>query len=124
MNKNSVYIGVDLGRSTRIAVVNGEGIILSQDRVPTDLTSGRALVDGLIKVIRDTKVAAPAPVEAVGLGLPGLVDHRTQHVKVLPNFPDVSMIDVHRELLQALGVPVMLDNDANAAAYAEWQCGA
>src|SRR5438067_2160350 len=111
MTNKSLYIGVDLGRSTRIALVNGEGIILSQERVPTELTSGRALVDGLIALLRRVKASAAAPVEAIGIGLPGLIDHRTQQVKVLPNLPDVSAIDVHRELVQANGLPVVLDND-------------
>jgi predicted NBD/HSP70 family sugar kinase len=37
---------------------------------------------------------------------------------------DVSSFDVHRELLEATGLPVVFDNDANAGAYGEWRCGA
>src|SRR5439155_19562591 len=124
MTSKSLFIGVDLGRSTRIALVDGDGKILSQDRVPTELSSGRALVDGLINVLRRVKGSAQGPVGAVGIGLPGLIDHRTRQVKVLPNLVDVSSINVHDELSGTLGIPVILDNDANVAAYGEWQCGA
>lgn len=122
--ESAIYIGVDLGRSTRIAAVDSSGAILTQMRVPTQLTDGRALADGLIKVILEMKQAAPRPPLAVGIGLPGLVEHRSQQVQVLPNFPDISNIDLHRELVTATGLPVILDNDAAAAAYGEWQCGA
>ena len=67
---------------------------------------------------------ASGNVAAVGIGLPGLIDHHTQQVKVLPNLPDVSAIDVRNELLGAIGLPIIFDNDANVAAYGEWQCGA
>lgn len=121
---NNLFVGVDLGRSTRIAIVNYDGLIIKQDRVPTELKNGRAMVDSLIGLIKNITATAYEPVASVGIGLPGLINYRTQQVKILPHFPDVSTIDIRRELRQALGIPVILDNDANVAGYAEWQCGA
>ncbi len=121
---NTLYLGVDLGRSTRIAIVDTAGKIIKQDRVPTELVSGRTLVDGLIDLIKKTRSDAPLPIAAVGLAVSGLVDYQAQQVKVLPNLPDVSNINVHHEIVQAIGLPVIIDNDANAATYGEWRCGA
>jgi glucokinase len=123
MTKIPLFMGVDLGRSTRIALVDENGTIISQDRTPTVLTSGRALVNGLIDVTRRIKTSSPSQVIALGIGFPGLIDHRTNRVKVLPNLADVSDIDVRAELSSALGVPIVFDNDANVAAYGEWKCG-
>jgi glucokinase len=124
MTTNPLYIGVDLGRSTRIALVDSDGLIISQERVPTDLSSGRALVDGLIAVINKIKGASSSPVVSVGIGLPGLIEHSTQQVRALPNLVDVSSIKVYEELRSIIGLPIIIDNDANVAAYGEWQCGA
>jgi glucokinase len=121
-----LYVGVDLGRSTRAALVDAHGAILLQDRQPTHLEGGRAVVDGLVEVV--TRVVGAAGdrgrVVAIGLGVPGLVDHRAQRIEVLPNLDDVSGIDVHGELVSATGLAVVMDNDANTAAYGEWRCGA
>lgn len=126
MTDEALYIGVDVGRSTRAALVDARGAIRMQDRQPTHLEGGRAVVDGLAQVVRRVLDAAKAhgPVAAVGVGVPGLVDHIARRVGVLPNLVDVSNIDIHAELSEATHLPVVLDNDANTAAYGEWQCGA
>ncbi|MCS6886543.1 MAG: ROK family protein [Acidobacteriota bacterium] len=117
------YIGVDVGRTTRIAVVDASGRILSQRRINTVLTDGRSLVDQLIREVVALKNVSQQTVLAVGVGLPGLVDI-DQQVQILPNLPDISAIDIRSELAAAVSLPVILDNDANAATYGEWKCGA
>jgi glucokinase len=126
VSADPLYIGVDLGRSTRAALVDAEGSIRLQDREPTHLEGGRAVVDGLLEVVTRVLEAAAShgPVAGVGVGVPGLVDHRARRVEVLPNLDDVSGIDVYAELVAATGLPVVIDNDANTAAYGEWRCGA
>lgn len=118
------YLGVDLGRTTRIAVVDAEGRIQYQTRVATDLTGGRELVGHLLEEIILLKKDSGYRIAAVGVGLPGLIESSTQQVKILPNLPDVSSINVHAEMVSAIGLPVIFDNDANAATYGEWRCGA
>jgi glucokinase len=123
----SLYLGVDLGRSTRAAVVDDGGNILLQDREPTRLDEGgRALVDGLIDFVRRVVAGAgnAMPIAAIGVGVPGLVDRATHRVAALPNLADISGVDLHADLARATGLPVVLDNDANTAAYGEWRCGA
>ncbi len=126
MSDESLYIGVDLGRSTRAALVDATGAIRMQERQPTNLEGGRALVDGLVELIARVRDASSdyGPVAAVGVGVPGLVDHRTHRVEILPNLADVSDVDIYADLVAATGLPVVIDNDANTAAYGEWRCGA
>src|SRR5262249_47493613 len=123
---DALYIGVDLGRSTRAALVDPSGKIRMQDRQRTHLEGGRALVDGLIEVVQRVVGAAAdlGQVAGIGVGVPGLVDHRTNRVEILPNLADVSDIDIHGELSASTRLPVAMDNDANTAAYGEWRCGA
>ncbi len=124
MTSETCYLGVDLGRTTRIAIVNGEGRIQYQTRVYTDLTGGRAMVGHLLEEIILLKKTSGYRIAAVGVGLPGLVENSTQQVKILPNLPDISNINLHDEMTCATGLPVIFDNDANAATYGEWRCGA
>ncbi|HMZ82165.1 MAG: ROK family protein [Blastocatellia bacterium] len=119
-----LFLGADIGRTTRFALVDETGRLHQQSRVPTDIRSGRAFVNGLIAAFREAIEKASAPVGAAGIGLPGLVDHHTQQIEVLTNFLNISAIDLHGECERALGIPVIFDNDANLAAFAEWQCGA
>jgi glucokinase len=53
-----------------------------------------------------------------------MVNHRTQRIEANPNLVDVSSFDLHAELERATGLPVVVDNDANVAAYGEWRAGA
>jgi len=121
-----LYLGVDLGRSTRTAIVDGDGRVHSLGREPSRLESANDLVDGLVefvnRTIRDT--SGIGTIRSIGFGLPGLVEHPSNRVVMLPNLADVSEIDVAGLLSSATSLPVVLDNDANAAAYGEWRCGA
>lgn len=119
------YLGVDLGRSTRIALVDSEGKIKSQWREQSHLTSGRDLVTGLVHFVKQTvEASAPfGPVAAIGVGLPGLVNLQTHVVEKLPNLSDIAHISVYDELREATGLPLVFDNDANAATFGEWRSG-
>jgi glucokinase len=126
MSDARLFVGVDLGRSTRAAIVDEDGQIVAYRRESTHFESGRAVVDGLLTCVRSAIDAAESlgTVGAVGVGLPGLVEHGTNRVVMLPNLADVSEIDAYDELRAATGLPVVFDNDANAAVYGEWRCGA
>lgn len=126
MSDMELYLGVDLGRSTRTAIVDAEGRVHALGREPSRLESGHNLVDGLIEFVNRTITEASGlgVIRSIGFGLPGLVEHPSNRVVMLPNLADVSEIDVAGQLSSATALPVVLENDANAAAYGEWRCGA
>lgn len=114
-------IGVDLGGTKILAgVVTRDGEIVRRHERTTSLESQEALVSELetaISEVLDDDVAA------IGLGVPGplnLVGGRTYDMVNLP-FHDFPLRE-HME--RRFGLPVGLDNDANAAAIAEWRAGA
>ena len=126
MTVERLYLGVDLGRSTRTAVIDAGGRVHAQQRSATHLETGRAVVDGLIEATgRAVENARQfGEIAAVGVGFPGLVERGTNRVVMLPNLADVSSIDIFSEIEAATGVPLVFENDANAAAYGEWRAGA
>ncbi|MGP3951033.1 ROK family glucokinase [Streptomyces sp. 7N604] len=114
-------IGVDIG-GTKIAagVVDEEGSILETCQVPTPPTP-EGVVDAIADAVRT--VSTGHQVEAVGIGAAGYVDDKRATVLFAPN------INWRHEALkdkveQRVGLPVVVENDANAAAWGEYKFGA
>jgi glucokinase len=114
-------IGVDIG-GTKIAagVVDEEGSILETVKVPTPSTP-EGVVDAIVEAVR--QVSTGHLIEAVGVGAAGYVDDKRATVLFAPN------INWRHEALkdkveQRVGLPVVVENDANAAAWGEYRFGA
>ncbi len=124
---DSVYIGIDLGGTTlKGAIVSATGEILYEIRIETEQQSSQHLFNQIVEAVQTLKndERASGRAMAIGIGVPGLVNRKTNRIEVMPNLPNLSEIDLIGELSQETGLPVTLDNDANAAAYAELQVGA
>lgn len=127
MASESVYIGIDIG-GTKVAagIVNGDGKILSQVRVPMQSTgsaeAGMAAVHSAIDQIYQQLNGAA--VEAIGASSPGPLDPRTGVVINPPNVPCWRNFPLKAEIERLYSVPVTIDNDANAAGLAEAVWGA
>lgn len=115
-------IGVDLGGTKVLAgLVDESGRVLRRTRQETASGDLAGLVEGVRGVV--TTVADGSPVAGVGVAVAGFVDSSRSRVLVAPN---VGLVDVPlRDLLEdALGAPVTLENDSNAAAWGEFRYGA
>lgn len=121
-----LYLGLDVGRTIRGALVQPDGKILLQWRVVAEVRDPRVFIDQLVEVINGLRSSGEANgrVAAVGIGWAGLVNQKLQRIEATPNLVDISSFDLHKEVKRAIGMRVVFDNDANAAAYGEWRCGA
>lgn len=114
-------IGVDVG-GTKIAagVVDPNGEILAKVRISTPATTADSVEDGIVTAVLE--LSGAHPVSAVGVAVPGFVDARRTTLRFTPNLP---MRD--RPLQAAIGprvgLPVVVENDANAAAWGEFRFG-
>ena len=115
-------IGIDLGGTKCHGVVlNGDGEIVAEHRVPTKPGN-----DGVMQVLLDvaTALCEKVPdVAGVGAGVPGLVD-AAGVLRMAPNVAGVRDLDVRGALEAHLGLPVVVDNDVTAACWAEREVGA
>ncbi|MDP2152478.1 MAG: ROK family protein [Methylotenera sp.] len=59
-------------------------------------------------------------VSAVGIGFPGFIDPHTQVISQSPNLPGLQDVDLSADLRALIGLPVITENDALAAAYGEY----
>jgi glucokinase len=119
-----VAIGVDVGgTSTKGALVDAAGKILLRLERPTERNAGTKGVLGVVEELaaRSSEVG-PGPV-AVGVGAAGFIDVSTGSVTFSPNlvYDDPQIADA---VGARVGLPVVVDNDANVAAWGERAHGA
>ncbi|HJQ68069.1 MAG TPA: ROK family protein [Blastocatellia bacterium] len=126
-SNDPLFVGIDLGGTTlKGALVTSEGEIIHEIRIDTEHKSPEALFSQVVEsalALRNDERAG-GRVASIGMGIPGLVNRKTNRVEIMPNLPPLTDIDIPAELSRETGLPVILDNDANAAAYAELQVGA
>lgn len=124
-----MLIGVDVGGTNlRVGVVDGLKVV-DEQRIQADfaglcrgLPPAQALA-AIRAVLVDTLGATlrkfPA-VSAIGIGFPGFIDPATGSVSQSPNLPGLRNVDLVTPLREQLGLPVIIENDALAAAYGEY----
>jgi predicted NBD/HSP70 family sugar kinase len=110
-------IGVDLGTTnTVVATSDLAGRLLHQQSFATSANAKKTLqniIDASRELIKTEK-----GIEGIGISVPGLVDHESGRVHFIPHFKwrDWTLAE---EVSKATGLPVKVDNDANAASLAE-----
>jgi glucokinase len=115
-------IGIDVG-GTKVAggVVDETGAVLLRARRDTPSTSPQATQDTIALLVQE--LAKSYDVETVGIGAAGFVDEKRATVLFAPNLAwrnEPLRADVQRRV----GLPVVVENDANAAAWGEARFGA
>ncbi|EAP98811.1 putative sugar kinase [Janibacter sp. HTCC2649] len=121
----SLAIGIDIG-GTKVAggVVDENGEILARARRDTPHRSKRPQVveDTIVDVVEELRAQHPG-VEAVGIGAAGFVAADRATVVFAPHLSwrDEPLRDA---LSKRIDAPILVDNDANAACWAEWRFGA
>jgi glucokinase-like ROK family protein len=129
ITSNAVFLGIDLSsRHIRVGAIDATGKLLHFRREPHELApgsaeTGRVLADKLLATTKNTIAEVSAPVAAIGVGFPGLVNHATHRIVRLPNAPSLADIDLHQEFVAAFGVPIVFENNTNAATIAERKQG-
>ncbi len=116
-------IGVDVG-GTKIlaAVVSRDGSVGKPLERRTDVSSEEAHLAMLDDVVEELR-AGDDRVAALGFGLPSRIDQRRGRAVASVNIP-LTDVDFRDRMRERHGLPVEIDNDANAAAIAEWLVGA
>ncbi|HEV2883560.1 MAG TPA: ROK family protein, partial [Pyrinomonadaceae bacterium] len=120
-NASSNFIGIDLsGSHLRAAIVSNDGIIGERREVEVQAEN---LVAQVAEVINDLRQNVNG-VGAVGIAIPGLVNRQTDRVISSREVPSAVRENLHAKVMEATGLRVEFENDANAAAYGEFKIGA
>jgi glucokinase len=118
----TLTVGIDMGgTNVQAGVVDAEGTVLAKTRRATPAESVEAIRDLIVEVVAE--LADTHPVEAVGIGAAGFVDAARSTVLFAPNLPWRGEA-LRSYVAAATGLPVVVENDANVAAWAEFRFGA
>ncbi len=127
--EQGILLGIDIG-GTKLNVALGRtsGDLVREARIDA-WTSGDATRDlaRIAATARELLTAArlePGDLAAIGISAPGPLDPSAGVVRDAPNLPGWHEVAISAQLARAFGRRVRLENDANAAALAEWRFGA
>ena len=119
-------IGVDLGgTNVRIGLVDRLGTILFRkwETVVKD-KSPSAVLAIMDRMVGEVAAKSPRPPSVVGCGIPGIVDYERGVVYRSPNLPQWRDVPIRDKIAGVVGLPVVVDNDANQHALGEHRLGA
>jgi len=125
MSDIPLAIGIDFGgTSVKTAVVSQSQILDHAPPIATqDFAGHEALIEEMVRVVNDLRVRHPG-VAAIGVGMPGFVDFEKGVVYNLTNVTGWALVPLKKILEEKTGLPVVVENDANCMAFAEWKRGA
>lgn len=117
-------IGVDIGGTKILAgIVDDDGQIVATARRATPRNDANNVLDLVAEVVNELSAGTQEPLAGVGLGVAGLVDADRSRVYFAPNLR-WSQVPVRALLEASTGLPVVVENDGNVAAWGEFRYGA
>jgi glucokinase len=117
------YIGIDIGgTSIKAGRTDASGSILRTAIGPTPIADLEELISNLSGLIRS--LIDESGIAGIGIGIPGLRNARTAVLETSPHLPCLRGVNLEERLRDLFQIPVVSENDANAAAYGEAVCGA
>lgn len=123
-----VIVGIDIGGTkcaVSFATQNSDDILfLDKVRLETETENFESAMETFIRIIREKLMENPDwCLLSIGISCGGPLDAKRGLILSPPNLPKWDKADVYTPLKKTFGVPVMLQNDADACALAEWSMG-
>ncbi len=115
-------IGVDIGATKIACGVLQQEEMVSPVIIPTPKEGWRSVLDSIVDTTK-ALVAIHPDVSEIGVGVPGTHDRARTKVLFAPNIHGFANVPLVEYLSERVGLPVALENDANAAALAEGTLG-
>jgi len=116
-------IGVDVGGTKVLGgVVDESGTVVKTARRDTPREGGSALTQAIVDVAKE--LMAEFTIDSVGVSAAGFVSSDRKTMLATPNIAGWNGVDLDYQLTSLIGLPVVIENDANAAAWGEARFGA
>ena len=117
------FAGFDIGGTKTLALVVSEnGEIIHEHRAPRP-RGPEETVEQLTALVQDLSAATGVTLNAAGIGIAGAIS-RSGSVQFSPNIAELVDFPLQQLLSERLDIPILVDNDATAATWAEHQLGA
>jgi glucokinase len=111
-------LGIDVGAgAVKFAVFPGSGQPLhnAEEKTARSYPELKAQILGIISRLKRTH-----DIRAVGIGIPGFISSKEHIIEISPNMLFLNGIALESDLAAGIGLPVAVENDANAAALGEF----
>jgi glucokinase len=120
-----LVLGVDIGGTDiKLGLVEQDGSMRESGKIPTTAAEGPEAVAARVRAWLADRSRGAGAVVAAGVDCAGLIDGERGFLHVSPNLAGWKNVPLRDIFERALGVPAVIENDANAAAYGEWARGA
>lgn len=113
------YLGIDIGGTNlKIALIDEEGNLIfdTENKTPLGLKIFIAEVKKIVSKVKSIAQKKGLKIEALGIGIPGLVDYRKQKIIYCPNLKFLNNLGVEEFSLE---IPIFLGNDVDLALLGE-----
>ncbi|MGQ0541430.1 MAG: ROK family protein [Blastocatellia bacterium] len=125
---NRIALAADLGGTNlRVAAIAADGSILARARTETPKSGGaEEIVDAIVGLAVDCRdqVAGQGEIVSFGLAVPAVLNTAEGKIHTSPNLPVMNGLHLSKAIGEKLNIPVVLENDATAAAIGEQWLGA
>ncbi|MFY8230724.1 MAG: ROK family protein [Candidatus Nanopelagicus sp.] len=119
---SALTIGIDIGGTKVLGgVVDSNGKIIDSARRPTPANGGQELVATIIDLIKEFQVKHQ--IAGIGISVAALISKDAGTIVGAPNIANLSKLNFVAELKKVFNLPVIAENDANAAMWAEYKFG-
>lgn len=115
-------LGIEVSSTGFAAVAVDENLnVVASHVAPADF--GVDFSDQLVALVGQMREKG-AEFKALGIAIPGLVNHSTNRIAFSAHLPEQAELDFLEKIENGTGIPVIVENDANAAAFGEYVAGA
>ena len=119
---SALTIGIDIGGTKVLGgVVDNTGTIIDSARRPTPASGGAELITTIIDLI--TEFQGKHQIAGIGISVAALISKDQGTIVGAPNIANLSKLNFVAELKKVFNLPVIAENDANAAMWAEYKFG-
>jgi len=122
ISSSALTIGVDIG-GTKVSagVVDSDGNIISSDRRSTPVSGGVELIATITDLIKSFQ--SQYEIAGIGISVAALISADQGTIVGAPNIANLSKLNFVEELKKSFSLPVIAENDANSAMWAEYKFG-
>jgi len=122
IKSSDLTIGIDIGGTKiSVGVVDSSGNIIDTSRISTPTEGGRELILAVINLIKELK--EKHEVKAIGISIAALISSDYGTIVGAPNIANLSKLNFVNEIKEEFKLPIIVENDANAAMWAEFKFG-
>ena len=119
---SDLTIGIDIGGTKiSVGVVDSSGNLIDSSRCSTPTEGGKVLISSVINLIKEFN--KKYEIKGIGISIAALISSDYGTIVGAPNIANLSKLNFANEIKEEFKLPIIIENDANAAMWAEFKFG-